>query len=163
MMKYLTDDERKRRRREQDKRNHRKYRKANPEKHKAANKLYAQTHKDVLHRARDRYRESHPEWKLFHMAKNRAKRLNMEFSIELDDIIIPECCPFLGIKLTNFAGRGRVDSNISLDRIDSSKGYTKGNIQVVSEMANRMKNNATEEQLITFSKRVINLYYGKYL
>lgn len=35
----------------------------------------------------------------------------------------------------------------SLDRIDSSKGYVKGNVRVISARANMLKNNATVEEL----------------
>ncbi len=43
------------------------------------------------------------------------------------------------------------------DRIDSANGYTKDNIQVISSIANRMKWNATKEQLLTFCKGVLSL------
>ena len=35
----------------------------------------------------------------------------------------------------------------TLDRIDSNKGYIKENIQVISFKANRLKNNATIDEL----------------
>ena len=34
-----------------------------------------------------------------------------------------------------------------IDRIDSSKGYVKGNVRVISKRANTLKNNATIEEL----------------
>lgn len=35
----------------------------------------------------------------------------------------------------------------SLDRIDNSKGYVRGNVMVISLRANAIKNNATAEEL----------------
>lgn len=42
----------------------------------------------------------------------------------------------------------------SIDRIDSSKGYVRGNIEFVSLMANYAKNSWTKEQFIEFCKAV---------
>lgn len=42
----------------------------------------------------------------------------------------------------------------SLDRIDSSKGYIKGNVQFVSLMANLAKSNMTDDQMVKFCKAV---------
>ncbi len=50
-------------------------------------------------------------------------------------------CPILGCKM-NFDGNGLKDnSTASLDRIDSNKGYTKGNVEWVSNEGNRLKRN----------------------
>lgn len=94
-------------------------------------------------------------WK---QAKHRARwdYSNMEFSIEVEDIFIPDKCPYMGVSFIPLDK----DFGYSLDRIDSSKGYTKDNIQVISYVANKMKNNATTEQLIQFAKGVLSLHQG---
>lgn len=48
-------------------------------------------------------------------------------------------CAISGRDMTYIAGEGRVPTNISIDRIDSSLGYEAGNIQLVCIQANKMK------------------------
>ena len=57
-------------------------------------------------------------------------------------------CPILKTPFTT--GGDRNDSP-SLDRIDSSKGYQKGNVRVISTLANRMLNNASRQELKAFA------------
>lgn len=104
------------------------------------------------------YQHERQEYRLLAAAKQRAKSSNLEFALELEDINIPEYCPYLNCEITNIFGEGRVWSNASIDRIDSSKGYIKGNIQVISDLANRMKQNASVEQLIAFANGILKLY-----
>lgn len=98
------------------------------------------------------------EWKyvnrervLFYMAKQRAKKAGLEFSIGLVDIHIPALCPYLGIVL-QFNRAKRHPANASIDRIDSSKGYIPGNIEIISWRANHIKNSATLEELVAMGK-----------
>ena len=98
------------------------------------------------------------EYRLLHSAKQRAKREGMVFRLGYSDIKIPSHCPYLGMPITNIMGQGNYFSNASIDRIDSNLGYTPDNIQIISILANQMKSNATEEQLIVFAQNVLRRY-----
>ena len=94
---------------------------------------------------------------LYKSAKGRSKKYNIIFNLELKDIIIPSVCPVLGIQLVQGDGVS-FDGSPTIDRIIPELGYTRGNIIVVSMKANRIKNNATLDEL----KKVYE-YYGKLL
>ena len=94
--------------------------------------------------------------------KWNAKSRGMEFSITPEDLEIPEFCEVLGVKLEVFtpsaAGKRKPHPHsASIDRLDSSKGYVKGNVKVISHLANLIKNIGTVEQ----HERVI-AYMKKY-
>lgn len=92
------------------------------------------------------YRLKNPERYLYTLAKQRAKRKKLEFDLEISDIIIPDFCPVLGIKLGIHTGY-RKENSASIDRVDNERGYTKDNIIVMSFKANRMKSNFTLDEL----------------
>ena len=94
------------------------------------------------------------ESRLLHSAKNSAKQKGLEFTLELSDIVIPKFCIYLGVELTNIRDKGRVKSNASIDRLNSKLGYVPGNIQIISDLANRMKSNATKDELLAFAKGI---------
>ena len=99
-----------------------------------------------------RVTEQSPETRMYRRAKSRAKQRGLEFSIEKEDIHIPETCPILGIKLEVHKGNpGGRNNSPALDRKDSDKGYTKENIWVISHLANMMKSSATQEELLAFA------------
>lgn len=88
--------------------------------------------------------------RVFHSARARAKLQNLTFNLVLEDIpTLPDRCPILGFPL-KLASKGM--NAASLDRIDNSKGYEKGNIQIISDRANRLKRDATLEELVTLGK-----------
>lgn len=119
---------------------------------------YYQKNKEKIKATALAWLGEHQEVRLYNSCKINAKNRNIPFTLKLEDIEIPERCPLLGIKLTNIMGKGRQQTNASIDRIDSSKGYSKDNIQIISDLANRMKQEATPEQLLEFAHNIIYLY-----
>ena len=106
------------------------------------------------------YHKQNPAKSLFLGARHRARKLGLEFSIEVCDIPLPIDCPILGIPLNYLRGKGRgcQRDSATLDRIDSSGGYTTGNVWVISGQANRIKTNASKEELIKFAQWVLDYY-----
>ncbi len=91
---------------------------------------------------------------IYNRIKASAKKRNIEFKLSLSDLnnlTFPITCPILGIPIRYNKGKAQDDS-ISIDRIDSSKGYEIENIIVISWKANRLKNNATSEELQKISR-----------
>jgi len=87
-----------------------------------------------------------PKKLMLHTARASAKKRGQKCTITDADIIIPATCPLLNIPLEK-SGGVRTDASPSLDRIDSKLGYIPGNVWVISWRANRLKNNATLEEL----------------
>jgi hypothetical protein len=83
-------------------------------------------------------------------ARRRAQIDGRLFSITIEDLLpLPEYCPVLGI-LLNYNGtkkRGFVNDCPSIDRFNPAKGYVPGNVRIISWRANRIKSDASIEEL----------------
>lgn len=95
-----------------------------------------------------RRNETDHRYVMYHSSFKRAKQKNIDFNIQPTDIPeIPEYCPILNIKILKNEIAGPLDSSPSLDRIDSKKGYIIGNIQIISNRANRIKSDANFNEI----------------
>ena len=92
----------------------------------------------------EQYRKD-PIHYLYNVAKHRAKKNGLEFSITKDDIKVYKICPILGTQLDVLTNK--VNTSMSLDRIDNTKGYIPGNVAIISRRANLMKRDCSIEQL----------------
>ena len=90
-------------------------------------------------------RKERPIAAMLSRARSRAQRSGIEFSLELQDISIPEFCPVLGIPIR--IGEGRQAGSPSLDRIVPSWGYMPDNVRVISDHANRLKSDHSLKKL----------------
>lgn len=85
---------------------------------------------------------------LWYGARNRARRKNIPFSITVEDIIIPQHCPVLGMTLVSNISKGRTyDNSPTIDRIIPNIGYIPSNIRVISHKANSIKGSSTLDEL----------------
>jgi hypothetical protein len=106
-----------------------------------------------------KYRENNRALVLLGQARYRAKKKGIEFNLELSDIVIPKVCPVLKIPLSaGSSSGGPRGCSPSLDRIDNTKGYIKGNVQVMSHKANTMKHCADNNELILFANWIKKTY-----
>jgi hypothetical protein len=101
---------------------------------------------------------------LLSKAKNRAKKKGWDFDIDEDHLRSLDCdiCPYLKEPIYWRWGQGNrsgSSNSKSLDRIDSARGYVKGNLIICSYRANMILSNATAEEMETITrnfKRIIN-------
>jgi hypothetical protein len=68
----------------------------------------------------------------------------VEFTVKFADLDWPELCPVFGIKL-DYTGQ-TMWHMWTLDRLDPEGGYVKGNVFVISQLANTIKSMGTAEQ-----------------
>lgn len=124
---------------------------------RASQKRWAERNKELVlakHRAQyaadpkkfSRWAEANPEKalrsKLRNSAHTRAKKLGLPFDLARDDIVIPEFCPVLGIRLSRSTVHA-CDNSPSLDRVVPELGYVLSNVRVISLRANIIKSFGT--------------------
>jgi hypothetical protein len=93
------------------------------------------------------YRTTRPENMLLSDARRRAKASDLPFDLTVDDIVIPETCPVLGIPLVIGNSYSDRESSPSIDKLVPERGYVRGNVCVISFRANRLKSDATLTEL----------------
>ena len=87
----------------------------------------------------------------FWVRRNRLQKTERtQLSVEYYNTLYVTHCPLLGIELTyrNFGtGKNTPPNYATLDKINPKKGYTQGNVQILSFKANTIKGDATLEEL----------------
>lgn len=92
------------------------------------------------------WQRKNPEKVMIYRTRQAAREQGFEHSIGVEDIVIPKNCPVFGTPLVKGTGQ-KTEQSPSVDRIDNSRGYVKGNVVVVSSRANSLKGNATIDEL----------------
>lgn len=98
---------------------------------------------------------------IFTYYKNQAKNRNLEFSLSKQQVkeLVLQNCSYTGRKpkFKRYINRNRVFKGYrnGIDRIDSTKGYTKENCTTCCEEINRAKSDLIQEQ---FAQLVVDCY-----
>jgi hypothetical protein len=108
-----------------------------------------------INRRMEARRRSHPEGlaKVFiYGARTRTKRSRLPMNITVADILAvwpkDNRCPVFGTQFYFGPRRGKVRGDVpSLDRLDSQRGYVRGNIAVISWRANDLKRTASVDEI----------------
>jgi len=95
----------------------------------------------------------------FFRTQCNAKRRKLEFSITIEETFEifknqNRLCRISGMPIS--LGQNMRTMTASLDRIDSSKGYIKGNVQWLHKDINRLKSNWNQKVFIELCKKVAN-------
>lgn len=109
-----------------------------------------------------KYRAKSPSNFMRHLAtyKKRSEHFDLTFLEELH-AKQKGVCAISGVEMTYLQEGGKCPTNISIDRIDSSRGYEKDNIQLVCSLVNTMKMQYSEEVLIEWCKKIIDFQESK--
>ena len=80
--------------------------------------------------------------------KTKSLQQGIPCDIDVDDLSpFPLKCPVLGIDSDYFKkGKGGSNHSPSIDRMNPSLGYIKGNVRIISQKANRLKQDASVEE-----------------
>ena len=94
--------------------------------------------------------------------RRRSKEKNIYNDLTLDYLMYlwekqSGKCALSGIPMTYKFYEGRVNTNLSVDRIDSTKGYSKDNVQLVCMAVNQMKNDLSMVEFIELCEAVLAL------
>ena len=125
----------------------------NNQKRKIKAEIYPEYKEKLLEQKRAEVRKHKVKYML-NRVKRKSLKLGYDFNLDLEDIVIPDICPILEVPL-EMGNKDNYEYSPSIDRIDNSKGYVKGNIRIISKKANSMKNCATYEELEKFCKNVL--------
>jgi hypothetical protein len=102
----------------------------------------------------------------FWVRRNRLQKTERtQLPVEYYQTLFVTHCPLLGMELTyaNCKQQRIPDNYATLDRIDPTKGYTLGNVQILSFRANTIKGDATLEELKQIVQNWENLHTPYFL
>jgi hypothetical protein len=130
--------------------------------------LLKRTSKGCLECNNRRKKDENPSWKgfenisgkYFSSIKRNAKKRNIIFDIDIqyfNEILVKQHfkCNLTGLDINfSHSKKNNYSSTASIDRIDSKKGYVKGNIQWIHKDVNLMKNHFNQDYFLNICEKI---------
>ena len=96
---------------------------------------------------------------LLKTARQRAKAAGLLFTLTDSDIRLlyekqAGLCALFGEQMSMIVGQGICATNVSIDRIDPTAGYTQTNVQLVQTQANWMKSSMQMSEFVARCKQI---------
>lgn len=114
--------------------------------------------KKSINRVKAWYRSLSNRERMLLWAKYRHKKYSTRpFDLDESDFDWPTHCPALGIRLIYESGNRTIPNRATIDRLDPSLGYEKGNVAVISRKANLIKNNGTYSEIAAVANWLKNV------
>jgi len=95
-------------------------------------------------KSKNQWKYSSLELRILNRTRTRANQKGLLFDLKIEDIYIPQKCPVFNLDFIHEIGH---DLSPSIDRIIPALGYVRSNIQIISNLANRIKSNANAQQV----------------
>lgn len=89
-----------------------------------------------------------------YQCKARAKKSHTKYALKLEYFKPRDTCPCCGEHFGYNNPRHRKGTSLSIDRLNPKKGYTKDNCWVICNRCNRIKNDATVDELESLARAV---------
>lgn len=138
----------------------------NPEKVSVYNKKYYSEKKEQVLETQKKYRGNSTNFFVIMLSEMKSRSKKRKHDIDPDVTVeyleqlwkdSNNICALSGVEMTF---KRKTKNLVSPDRIDSSLGYIKGNIQFVTQQANRCKLDMTQEE---FDTLILNLYNARFV
>lgn len=97
---------------------------------------------------------------LCYKTRHSSKKRKLPFDLD-PDLLLEKwneqngLCALSKFPMTHCRGKGELNYNASVDRINNHKGYTKGNTHLVCRAVNRMKSDFSLEEFMALCKGII--------
>lgn len=133
------------------------YRKANAERLNAYLAEYRKKNRERIKEKYDKRKNARPWANLVKGAKQRARKKGIEFSLteEWASKNFTGRCSVTGIEFSSCSDKGPTMRSGSIDRIDSSKGYTDDNCRFVINAFNSLKGEGSDTDALAIAEAVV--------